>query len=223
MKLKDISPENRPLERLLACGAESLSNAELLALIIKTGTRKDNVLNISQKILTTFSIKKLSSTTTTELMKIEGIGKVKASQIISIAELSKRINYIQNADKYKIFQPKDVYDYLVYDFEGLSQEKLIALYINQKNEIISKKIVSIGTDEQTLIPIKEISSLAIKEDAKGVIVAHNHPSGDPQPSTEDRFATKNLKNSLKILDLQLMDHIIMGKNSFFSFKEKKLL
>ncbi len=223
MKLKDISPENRPLERLLTCGAESLSNAELLALIIKTGTRKDNVLNISQKILTKISIKKLSSATTTELMKIEGIGKVKASQILSIAELSKRISYIKDVNKYKIFQPKDVYDYLVYDFEGLSQEKLIALYINQKNEIISKKIISIGTDEQTLIPIKKISSLAIKEDAKGVIVAHNHPSGDPQPSTEDRYATKNLKQSLKILDLQLIDHIIVGNNSFFSFKEKQLI
>ncbi len=223
MKLKDISPENRPLERLLCSGAQGLSNAELLALIIKTGTKNNNVLNLSQKILTTFSIKSLSKTTITELTKIEGIGKTKAAQILSIAELSKRINYITNTSNYKIYQPKDVYDYLIYDFDGLSQEKLIALYMNQKNEIISKKIVSVGTDDQTLIPIKEISTFAIKEDAKGVIVAHNHPSGDSQPSSEDRYATKNLKASLKILDLQLVDHIIIGKNNFFSFKEKKLI
>jgi DNA repair protein RadC len=223
MKLKDISPENRPLERLLSCGPESLSNAELLALIIKTGTKKENVLNISQKILTKISIKKLSSTTTTELMKIEGIGKVKACQILSIAELSKRINYITNTNNYKIYQPKDVYDYLIYDFDGLSQEKLIALYMNSKNEIISKKIVSIGTDDQTLIPIKEITTYALKEQAKGVIITHNHPSGDPSPSSEDKYATKNLKTSLKLLELQLIDHVIFGKNSFFSFKEKQLI
>jgi len=223
MKLKDISPENRPLERLLTIGANSLSNAELLALIIKTGTKRNNVLNISHKILTNISIKKLSTTTITELTKIEGIGKTKAAQILSIAELSKRINYITNVNNYKIFQPKDVFDYLRYDFDCLSQEKLIVLYINPRNEVISKKIIAIGSDEQTIIPIKEIINYALKENAKGVVVTHNHPSGDPQPSTEDRYATKNLKQSLKLLDLDFVDHVIFGKNSFFSFKEKQLL
>jgi DNA repair protein RadC len=223
MKLKDISPENRPLERLLSSGPQSLSNAELLALIIKTGTKKSNVLNISYNILSRFDIKKLSNLTINELTKIEGIGKTKAAQILSIAELSKRINFRTDVSNYKIYQPKDVYECLRYDFDNKSQEKLIALYINQKNEVISKKTISIGTDDQTLIPIKEITTYALKEQAKGVIITHNHPSGDPSPSSEDKYATKNLKTSLKLLELQLIDHVIFGKNSFFSFKEKQLI
>lgn len=222
MKLKDISPENRPLERLLKYGVNTLSNTELLALILKTGTKDNNILDISNKILSRYSFKDLENTTITELKEIKGIGKVKASQIKSIIELYKRISEDKNKDFPKIYSPKTAYEILRYDIENQEKEILIALYL-KGNQLISKKIITIGTDNQTLISEKEIIRQAIKENSQGIIIAHNHPSGECHPSREDRLATNKLKEVCKNLDFTFIDHLIITKTEYFSFKENNML
>lgn len=218
MRLKDILPENRPLERLKALGTNSLSNTELLAIILKTGTRNTNILEVSNQVLSRYSFKDLENTSITELTKIKGIGEVKASQIKAIIELYKRISIKSIKENQKVYSPKTAYEILRHDIENLEKEVLIALFL-KGNEIVSKKIITIGTDNQTLISEKEIIRQAIKENAQGIIIAHNHPSGECYPSREDKIATTRLKEACKNLDFTLLDHLIITSKEYYSFKE----
>jgi DNA repair protein RadC len=220
MKLKDISCDNRPVERLISSGANNLSNSELLSIIIKTGTKGNNVLNLSNIILNKFKINKLDNVSIRELEDIKGIGKIKAAQIKAVFELSKRINNYEIKDLQKIFKARDVYEYLKGDFLNKTQEHLIALYLDRNNNIISKKIVTIGTNNQTLVSNKDIAYYAIREKSDFIIIAHNHPSNDCYPSFEDKVATKNLKKALHVLEIELLDHLIITDNNYYSFKEK---
>jgi len=222
MKIKDIPLENRPLERLLEKGPEILSIAELLAIILKNGTKGNNIIDLSNNILSKYPLPKLKNCSITELNSIKGIGKVKACQIKAIFEINKRINLKETNNDLKIYSPKQVYDIIRYDLEDKSQEHLIALYL-KGNKIISKKIINIGTDNQTLISTKEIIRHSIKEDAQAIIIAHNHPSEINQPSYQDKITTKELGKSLKLLDIQLLDHLIITKDKYFSFKENNLI
>ena len=222
MRLKDISPENRPLERLKTHGTNSLSNTELLAIILKTGTRNSNILEISNQILSKYTFQDLENASITELIKIKGIGEVKASQIKAIIELYKRISIKNIKENQKIYSPKTAYEILRHDIENLEKEVLIALFL-KGNEIVSKKIITIGTDNQTLISEKEIIRQAIKENAQGIIIAHNHPSGECYPSREDKIATTRLKDVCKNLDFTLLDHLIITSKEYYSFKENNCL
>lgn len=222
MRLKDIAPENRPLERLSREGERSLSNAELLALILKTGTKENNILDISNHILSKYTFQELENVTIKELLRIKGIGIVKASQIKAIIELYKRIS-IKNINlSEKIYSPKTAYEILRHDIENKEKEHLIALFL-KGNQVISKKIITIGTDNQTLISEKEIIREALRENAQGIIIAHNHPSGECYPSREDRLATNRLKEISKSLDINFLDHLIITSEKYYSFKENNLL
>ncbi len=222
MRLKDIAPENRPLERLSMEGEKSLSNAELLALILKTGTKENNILDISNHILSKYTFQELENVTIKELLKIKGIGVVKASQIKAIIELYKRIS-IKNINlNEKIYSPKTAYEILRHDIENKEKEHLIALFL-KGNQVISKKIITIGTDNQTLISEKEIIREALRENAQGIIIAHNHPSGECYPSREDRLATNRLKEISKSLEINFLDHLIITSEKYYSFKENNLL
>jgi DNA repair protein RadC len=222
MKLKDIAPENRPLERLTQKGPGSLSNSELLALILKTGTKNHNILEISNQILSKYSFSDLENTSITELSSIKGIGIVKASQIKAIIELYKRISIKNIKEDLKVYSPKTAYDILKHDIENQDREILIALYL-KGNQVVSKKIITIGTNNQTLISEKEIIRQAIKENAQGIIISHNHPSGEAYPSKEDKIATEKLKDICKKLDFTFIDHLIITKEKYFSFKENNLI
>jgi len=221
MKLKDICIENRPLERLLYKGVDKLSNYELLAIIIKTGTKDQNVLNLSNTILSKFKLNKIDQVTINELLKIKGIGKVKAAQIKAVFELNKRINHFKINESNKIFSAKDAYNYLKNDFLNKNQEHLIAIFLDRNNNILSKKIITIGTNNQTLISNKDICYSAIKENAHAVIIAHNHPSNDCFPSIEDKKSTIDLKKALENLEILLLDHLIITDNNFYSFKKNE--
>jgi DNA repair protein RadC len=222
MRLKDISPENRPLERLSKEGENSLSNTELLAIILKTGIREHNILEISNQILSKYSFSDLENISITELQEIKGIGIVKACQIKAIVELYKRIAIKKTNHNLKIYSPKTAYDILRYDIENKETEILIALYL-KGNILVSKKILTIGTDNQTLVSEKEIIKQALRENAQGIILAHNHPSGECRPSREDRLATEKIKDICKKLDINLLDHLIITSEKYFSFKENGYL
>lgn len=229
MRIKEMALQNRPLERLLSCGAESLSQAELLALVIKTGTKENNVLDICQKILSKYSLRDFGNIPITELKKIKGIGKVKACQIKAVFEISKRILSSEKKtlnslkEKTKIFSATDVYNLLFDVFFGITHEKLIAIFLSQRNEVIDYKTITTGTSNQTLISSKDIVLEAMRHGAEGIIIAHNHPSGICEPSLDDKQATEALKKAAKLMDIQLIDHVIISEKEMFSFREKGLL
>ncbi|MDD2258539.1 MAG: DNA repair protein RadC [Bacilli bacterium] len=221
--LKEIPIDERPRERLLKYGSSSLANYELLAIIIRTGSYKKSVLDISKEVLIKFdSLEQINEATVVELMQISGIGKAKAISLLAAIELGKRINIPMNCN-IKIKSPFDSYTYLKDNLQYLNQENLVALYLNSKSEVIAKRTVTIGSLNQTLFNIKDILKWALKYSAAGIIIAHNHPSGDPNPSKQDIEATHALIQAAKLMEIIIVDHIIIGKNKYCSFKEKHII
>ncbi|MFH0906270.1 MAG: DNA repair protein RadC [archaeon] len=223
MKLKDISPQDRPLERLISLGENSLSNAELLALILKTGTKDNNILNLTNLILSKYPLEKLDNISINELTKIKGIGQIKGAQIKAVFELSKRLNQKLVNNSKKIFSSLDAYNYVKFDFENKYQEVLIVIYLDNSNRIICKKTITIGTSDTTLISPKEILYYALKENAGKIIICHNHLSLECYPSKEDKVSTEQLKRSCKDMDITLSDHLIISEDSFYSFRDNQLI
>ncbi len=224
MKIKDFTPENRPMERMIEKGGDNLSDAELLAIILKTGTKNQNVLELSNLVLSRFPMNSIDNLEINELTEINGIGKVKASQIKAIYELHKRLSGKQHLlkEELKVYAPSQVYSYLKEEIGNKFQENLVALFL-RGNNIISKKIITIGTDNQTLISHKSIISYALRERAQALIIAHNHPSGEAYPSREDITETQKLAKISKELDICFLDHLIVTRDGYFSFKEKGMM
>jgi DNA repair protein RadC len=224
MRIKDIASENRPRERLKQNGVESLSNTELLAVILQKGTASENVIDMSNRLLSKYSIDKLSECSLTELKSIPGIGDAKAMQIIALFELSKRVNQSKNLKKIiRIESAQDVFNYFVDELKDKKKEHFYVLSLDSKNQIITHSLISIGSLDASLIHPREIFKEAIKNSAASIVLVHNHPSGDPTPSEQDNEVTQLLINSGDMLDIKVIDHIIIGKNKFYSFKEKSEL
>jgi len=222
MKIKDFTPENRPMERMIEKGADNLSDAELLAIVLKTGTKERNVLELSNFVLSKFPLKSIDNLEISELTEINGIGKVKAAQIKAIYELHKRFTKNILKEDLKVYNPAQIYSILREEIGNKTQENLMAILF-RGNNIISKKVITIGTDNQTLISHKNIISYAIRENAQGLIIAHNHPSGEAYPSREDISETQKLAKIAKELDICFLDHLIVTSEGYFSFKEKEMM
>jgi len=216
MKILEILPENRPIERLNKLGAGSLSNAELLAIILRTGSRKENVIELSNRVLSCFNLNKLSDCSLTELSSINGIGRTKSSQILALVELSRRITLAKN-NIVKITCAKDVFDYMQPKIGHLKQEVFVVILLDSKNNIIKEETIAKGTLNSTLIHPREIFKPAIKESANSIILVHNHPSGDPTPSEQDKEVTEKLIEAGKAINIELIDHVVIGKNDYKSF------
>jgi len=221
MKLKDISPNNRPIERLVLYGERNLSTAELFAIILKTGTRNKNIVDLSNELLSEFTINNLANSTISELKSLKGIGVVKAAQIKAIFEIHKRINDFK-IEKKKLFKVDQVYDLVKEDLQNKEQENLLTVFL-KNNNFISKKIITIGTSNETLISQKDIIRYAIKENANAIIIAHNHPSGNRLPSQQDKLETNKLIKIANQLNISVLDHLIITKDGFFSFKQNNLI
>lgn len=221
MKLKDISPNNRPIERLVLYGERNLSTAELFAIILKTGTRNKNIVDLSNELLSEFTINNLANSTISELKSLKGIGVVKAAQIKAIFEIHKRINDFK-IEKKKLFKVDQVYDLIKEDLQNKEQENLLTVFL-KNNNFISKKIITIGTSNETLISQRDIIKYAIKENANAIIIAHNHPSGNRLPSQQDKLETNKLIKIANQLNIAVLDHLIITKDGFFSFKQNNLI
>lgn len=222
MLLKDVPAFERPREKALKNGVESLSNQELLAILIRTGTTSESVLNLAGSILYRLeTISDLSEITLNELMEIKGIGPTKAVEIKAAIELGTRIIRNQN-ELHQVLTPSAVFKLLSDELRPLKQEHLYALYLNTKGKLISKKKITQGTSRMTLIDEKEIIKWACKYSASAMIICHNHPSGDPSPSEEDLKATEKMIRASKLVDIPLLDHIIIG-HTYFSLREKTRL
>lgn len=221
VKLKDLPKYERPRERLIRYGADKLSNSELLALILRTGTKNDNVLNLCSSLLGEFGgINGLLNLSVKELKEINGIGEAKTAQILALAELSKRFNSFQSGEELIISSPKDVAFYMMKEMNNLKKEYFKIIMLNTKNMIISIKDVSIGSLNSSIVHPREVFVEAIKNSSAAVILCHNHPSGDCTPSKEDIAVTKRLKECGDLIGIEVLDHIIIGRKNFISFKEK---
>ncbi|MDR0768283.1 MAG: DNA repair protein RadC [Methanosarcinales archaeon] len=223
IKMKDLPAAERPRERLLKYGAEALSDAELLAIILGTGTKGMNVITVCRHVFRDMSLKKLSRSTAAELMKIPGIGQSKSCQIISIFELSRRLEAYSDEPKRKINEPDDIFRYIYPKIREEKQEKVIILCLDTKNQVISDVTVFVGGLDISIFQPREIFKSALLESAASIVLIHNHPSGDPTPSREDIIMTNRIIDSGKLLGIHVWDHLIIGDGRFISLKEEEYI
>ncbi|MDO8508942.1 MAG: DNA repair protein RadC [Nanoarchaeota archaeon] len=225
MKIKDIPENGRPRERFLKYGSETLSDAELLAIILRTGTPGENVVDMSNRLISEYKLDKLFECSLKELQKIKGIGPSKAMQILAMTELGKRYNQLKqtnNKNRRKISCAKDVFDYFHERLKDKKEEHVFILMLDTKNNIIGEQLVSKGILDASLIHPREVFKPAIKNSASKIILVHNHPSGDPNPSQEDLEITKRLMKTGEELGIKVLDHVIIGEDKWWSWKEEKV-
>jgi DNA repair protein RadC len=221
MLIRDYEKNDRPRERLVNDGPESLSTQELLAIILRTGTKNESVLQLSNQILKHFDgLRMLMNASIEEMISIKGIGVTKAIQLIASFELGKRINRLQFEDRYSVKSPDDCAKYMMDEMRFLQQEHFVCLYLNTKNQIIARETIFIGSLNASIVHPREVFKEAFRRSAASIICLHNHPSGDPTPSREDIDVTKRLVECGKIIGIELLDHIIIGEHKYVSLKEK---
>ena len=224
--VRDLPPEERPREKLLAYGPSGLSNAELLAILLRSGTRKKSVLRIAEEILARIKEQGLVGMvhiSVAELAKIDGVGKVKAATLQAAIELARRLAVQQSAKIQMITGPEDVARYAMPHYRFEQKEHFAVLLLTTKNHVISMPEVSVGSLSASVVHPREVFRAAIDHAAAAMILLHNHPSGDPTPSREDIAVTERLVKAGKIMDIPVLDHVVLGRDRFISLKEKGLL
>ena len=221
MKIKEMQKAYRPREKLAIQGAQSLSDPELLAIILKTGTKKEDVLEVSHKLINKYGLDKLSECSLTELQEIEGIGFAKACEINALFEFNKRHNMAKNPIN-RITQASDVFDLFHERLKNEKQEHFYIIMLSTKNHIIGEHLVSKGVLDAAIIEPREVFRPAIKSAASKIIILHNHPSGDPQPSPEDIDVTKKLIEAGNTLNIKLLDHVIIGNGKWWNYREDNI-
>ena len=221
-KIKDLSKGERPREKLISKGTQNLKDEELLAILLRTGREGKNVLELAKQILKKYSKKRLLNLKYEDLIKIKGINKAKACTILAAGELVKRALKVKDDTVPIINSVKDVIAQFSY-LRNKTREHLAALYLNARNEMVHKKHLFVGTLNANLVHPREIFEQALLSNAASVILVHNHPSGDPEPSQADLEITKRLLEAGKIMGIDILDHIIITKTKVFSFKERKLI
>ena len=218
--IKDIIKEERPRETLLKKGESYLSDSELLAILINNGTRDKSAITLAREIIeTSDGIRNLSNITVEELSKIKGIGLAKACRIISALELGRRVSVASEMQKFKISSPQDIGNVYMEELRYKKKEIFRVVLLNTKNVIIGSKDISEGSINASIVHPREVFLEAIKKSANKMILMHNHPSGDPTPSSEDINITKRLISAGQIVGIEILDHVIIGDGSFYSFKE----
>ena len=222
--VRDLPRQERPRERLQKFGPEALSAQELLALVIGRGISKKSVMSIAQELLVRFgNVRAISHATIEELSQIKGIGLAKAAQLKACFELGKREELEPELKNFDIKDPESVVRAIRASIKDKAKEHFKLILLNPRNKIIGISTISIGTLNASLVHPREVFKDAITHSAASVVLAHNHPSGDPEPSEDDIKITKKLVDSGKILGIEVLDHIIIGKNNFCSFKERGLI
>ncbi|MCM2980580.1 hypothetical protein CHH55_19080 [Niallia circulans] len=219
--IRDFPNDERPRERFVKQGPESLANHELLALLIQTGSKNESVLTLANKLLVHFDgLRLLKDASLDELKEMKGIGTAKAIQLMAAIELGRRVSNLEFTDRYCIRSPEDAAKYMMNEMRFLTQEHFVCLYLNTKNQVMHKQVVFIGSLNASIVHPREVYKEAFRRSAASIICLHNHPSGDPSPSREDIEVTKRLVECGKIIGIDLLDHIIIGENKFISLKEK---
>src|SRR3989338_2139332 len=224
MKIMDIPFYNRPGFKLTRNVVQSLDDAELLSIIFGVGSKDENAIELSNRLLKKYNLNKLENLSVKELAKECKWDFNKALQLLSLVEICKRYNkLVNNGFSTIIKSSKDVYNLFFNELSSLKKEKVIGLYLDTKNKIIKKEVLGIGILDSSLIHPRELFREAIKESAKSVILVHNHPSGDANPSEDDINLTKNLIEASNLMGINFLDHVVIGKNCFYSFKDDRIV
>jgi len=225
MKIKDFPTQNRPRERFLKHGPETLSDSELFAIILRTGTINENVIDMSNRLIAEYGLDKLFDCSLIELQKIKGIGPSKAMQILSMAELGKRYNQLKqtnNQNQKKITCAQDVFNYFHERLKDKKHEEFWILMLNTQNNIIGEEMISKGILDASIVHPREIFKPAIKNSSSKIILVHNHPSGNPKPSEEDLEITKKLMEFGDELGIKVVDSVIVGEDKYWSFQDNNV-
>ncbi len=220
-RIRDLPINERPRERLKEVGVTNLSDKELLAIILKNGTKNKNVTDLALDILDKYNLNDFKNISINDLTSIKGIGIVKATELISSIELGKRIFLREEYKLEKLDNPRIIWESSKYLFDGLKQEYFYCYYFNNKQELITKKLLFMGTINQSITHTREIFREAYKVSASSIVCLHNHPSNDVTPSKEDIMFTERLIRTGNIQGIPVVDHIIVGNDSYYSFYENK--
>lgn len=224
LTVKELPMSERPYEKCEKYGAAALSDAELLAVILRTGTKEQRVIDLAVNILNYSTICPgllgLNYLTMKDLMSIKGVGRVKAIELLCLTELTKRMSKQMRRESIKLLTPESVAGYYMQDMRHLTNEQVLLVMLDSKNRIIKDMIISEGTVNASIMPTREVYVHALKYEAVNIILIHNHPSGDPTPSAEDIRVTKRLVEAGNLIGISLMDHIIIGDNRYVSLKEQ---
>lgn len=226
MKIKDLFRDERPRERLLKNGAGSLSNAELLAVLLRTGTRRMNAVELARTLLEDSEgmVGGIASMSIDRLLKLNGVGPAKAAALAASFELGRRCALESVSTRRKsIASPSAVYRLMIPHMKTLDHEECWVLYLNRSNHLIGKEMMSSGGLESTIMDCKSIVRRALEKKASGLILVHNHPSGSPLPGTADIKQTQSLKNALKTCDISLLDHVVVAESSYYSFADEEVI
>ena len=227
-KIKELPPDQRPYDRALEYGVGSLTDVELLAVLLRSGTKDINVVNLAYKILEGngegFGIHSIFHHNIDNLLGIKGIGKVKAVQILALGEFCKRAWERKNTkNRISFSSPETVANYYKESIRHLEVEELRIIFLDTKQKPISDMVISVGTVNASLVSVREILIESLKHLAVNVILLHNHPSGDPSPSKADIDITKDINKALDSIGIELVDHIVIGDNCYYSFKEQGII
>ncbi|HZG77196.1 MAG TPA: DNA repair protein RadC [Paenibacillus sp.] len=221
MMLREVPEDERPRERMLRHGAAGMSNAELLAILLRTGTRSESAVTLSQRLLLeSGGLRGLSDLTVEQLCERRGVGPAKALQLLAALELGRRMARTELEASPILRSPEDVSTLLMEDLRYLQQEHFVALFLNTKNRVIGRETLSVGSLNAAIVHPREVFRAAVKRSAASIICAHNHPSGDPTPSPEDIQLTNRLTEAGHIIGIEVLDHVIIGDRRYVSMKER---
>lgn len=223
LTIKDMPEEIRPRERMLASGVQALSNTELLAILLRTGSNGETALDVAARILSgPDGLRYLAEATLDDLKSVKGVGLAKAAQIKAAVELGRRVSAARRGERPVIKSPSDVANLVMEEMRYLDREHFRVVSLNNKNRVLAINPVSVGSLSSSLVHPREVFKNSIKQSAAAVVLVHNHPSGDPTPSREDAEVTTRLAEAGKILGIEVLDHVIIGDNRYVSLKEKGL-
>lgn len=222
--LRDVPNKERPRERMMQYGAQALSNAELLAILLRTGTYQESAVHLAQRLLNqSGNLRSLTDMSMEQITKIKGIGQAKALQIQAGIELGRRMARSALDEKVTIRSPQDAASLLMEDLRYLQKEHFVCLFLNTKNHVIGQETLSMGSLNASIVHPREVFRAAIKRSSASIVCAHNHPSGDPTPSPEDIQLTTRLVDAGNLIGIEVLDHIVVGDQSFVSLKELGLM
>lgn len=222
--VKDMPRELRPREKLLDYGVDRLSDSELLAIILRTGSREKSAIELAGSIIAAFGgLRQLLDASMEELCAIGGVGLAKAAQIKAALEVGRRVALSSYGLRPVIRSPQDAAGMVMEEMRHLDREHFVALLLNTKNQVLAREVVAVGTLSSSTVHPRELFKLAIRRSAAAVILLHNHPSGDPWPSQEDIQVTQRLIEAGRIIGIEVLDHIVIGDNKYISLKAENLL
>lgn len=218
MKIHEMPEQNRPRERFASFGPSSLSDAELMAIILRTGSKTENVIDMSNRLIKEHGLNKIFDCSLEELQEVKGIGPSKAMQILAMAELGKRHSLSKNKLK-RITSAKDVFNLFHERLRNEKQEHFYIIMLSTKNNILGEHLISKGVLDAAILEPREVFRPAVKVAASRIIIIHNHPSGDPAPSDEDIEVTKKLIQAGEMMNIKVLDHVIVGNGKMWSWAD----